>query len=387
MKNKMNFDSMEVLVEDQGNALVPFKEGSTCEVTVLDVAPRKITVDVMGLAIGIIPESEFSFDTQELKPGDKVSAYVLSMENDSGFVILSHKRANREAIWETLQAKSDAGELMTVKVTGANRGGLLVEAGGIDGFIPVSQLSADHYPKVQNGSGGEIARRLQELIGQTLKVKVLSADKKTSKLIFSEKSAQSLLQETAVDTVKLGDVLDGTVTGTTTFGLFVNAGGTEGLVHISEVSWDRVANINTLYAVGDSVKIKVIQIDGNRVSFSIKRLQPDPWIKAFEDYKPNTVIEGTITRVTDFGAFVKISEHVAGLCHISQMGESVKDPNKILSVGNKYQFRIISIEPATHRCSLQLVTDKKQLAKKETKPQKALRKIVKVKKVKSDKKK
>jgi small subunit ribosomal protein S1 len=244
---------------------------------------------------------------------------------------------------------------------------LLVEAGGIDGFIPVSQLSADHYPRVQNGSGSEIARRLQEIIGQMLKVKVLSADKKTSKLIFSEKAAQGLLQETAVDTVKLGDVLDGTVTGITSFGLFMNAGGVEGLVHISEVSWDRVANINTLYAVGDTMKVKVIQIDGNRVSFSIKRMLPDPWIQAFEDYKPNTIVEGTVTRVTDFGAFVKISDHVAGLCHVSQMGEGVKDPNEVLAMGKKYQFRIISIEPATHRCSLQLASGGEATPEKPTK--------------------
>ena len=174
--------TMVELAEDYGDKLVPYKLGDTIEGEILDMSPRKVLVDVMGLAVGIIPESEYSFDTMEFKKGDKISVYVLSMENDDGYVILSHKRANREALWETLKAKSEAGEIMSVKVSGANRGGLLVEAGGIDGFIPVSQLSSDHYPKVQNGSGGEIARRLQELIGQTLKVKVLSVDKNTNKL-------------------------------------------------------------------------------------------------------------------------------------------------------------------------------------------------------------
>lgn len=354
---KLSPDTMDALAEQFEEKLVPFKAGDTCEVTVLDVTPRKVVVDIAGLAIGIIPDQEFSFDTHELKPSDKVVTYVLSMENDDGYVILSHKRANREALWDTLQAKSESGEIMTVKVAGANRGGLLVEAGGIDGFIPVSQLSGEHYPRVQSGSGGEIARRLAEMVGQALKVKVLNVDKNANKLIFSEKSTQSLLSETSAQTVKIGDVMEATVTGIVPFGVFVNAEGVEGLVHISEISWDRVANINTMFEVGQKMKAKVIQIDGNKVSFSIKRLQSDPWIKAYEDYKPGTIIEGEVTRVTNFGAFVKISEHVAGLCHVSQLGENIEDPNKVVRVGGKYHFKLVNIEPATHRCSMQLVTD------------------------------
>ena len=138
---------MEALAEEYKDELVPFKAGSTCEVTVLDVTPRRILADVAGLAIGLIPDQEFSFDTNELKPGDKVMTYILSMENDDGYVILSHKRANREALWQTLQGKSESGEIMTVKVAGANRGGLLVEAGGIDGFIPVSQSLSNTVSK------------------------------------------------------------------------------------------------------------------------------------------------------------------------------------------------------------------------------------------------
>ena len=361
--------SMEELVKNNEEQLVPFKAGDTCEVTVLDVSSRKILVDVAGLAIGMIPEQEFSFDTHELKPGDKVMVYVLSMENDNGYVILSHKRANREALWQTLQSKSESGEIMTVKVVGANRGGLLVEAGGIDGFIPVSQLSSEHYPRVQSGSGGEIARRLQEMVGQSLRVKVLSVDKNANKLIFSEKMTQSLVSETSVDTVKIGDVMEGTVTGIVPFGIFINADGVEGLVHISEISWDRVANINTMFEAGQKVKVKVIQIDGNRVSFSIKRMQTDPWIKAYEDYKPGAIVNGEVTRVTNFGAFVKLSEHVAGLCHLSQLGENVDDPNKIVRVGEKYKFKLINIEPATHRCSLQLITDGSDVKQPKIKPQ------------------
>jgi small subunit ribosomal protein S1 len=354
VKNPM---TMEELVEEQGDNVVPYHVGGTCEVTVLDVKPRKVVADVAGLAIGIIPEREFSFDTIELKSGDKVNAYVLSMENEEGYVVLSLKRADRETLWQVLQGKQESGEMMSVKVVGANRGGLLVESGGLDGFIPVSQLSPEHYPRVEGGSGMEIARRLQELIGQTLKVKVLNVDKQASKLIFSEKMAQGLLQDTAVDTVKLGDVLEGTVTGIVPFGIFVNAGGVEGLVHISEISWDRVTNVNTMFEVSQKVKIKVIQIDGNRVSFSLKRLETDPWIEAYKTLKPGTEIEGEVTRVTDFGAFVKISDRIAGLCHVSQMGENIEDPSKVLQVSQKYNFKIISIEPSNHRCSLQLVPE------------------------------
>lgn len=357
VKTKNDIASMEELAQKYEDKLVPFKAGDTTEVTVLEKSPRRILADVGGLAVGLIPDQEFSFDTHELKQGDKIMAYVLSMENDNGYVILSHKRANREALWQTLEDKGKSGEIMMVKVVGANRGGLLVEAGGIDGFIPVSQLSSEHYPRVQSGSGGEIARRLQEMIGQTLKVKVLSVDKNANKLIFSEKMTQDLLSEANADMVKIGDILEGTVTGIVPFGVFINADGVEGLVHISEISWDRVANINSIFEVGQKVKVKVIQIDGNRVSFSIKRLQPDPWIKAYEECKPGAIIDGEVTRVTNFGAFVKLSEHVAGLCHVSQLGENIEDPNKVVRVGEKYKFKLINIEPATHRCSLQLVSD------------------------------
>lgn len=377
--------TMAELAEDFGDKLVPFKLNDTIEGEILDVSPRKVLVDVMGLAVGIIPEAEYSFDTMEFKKGDKISVYVLSMENDDGYVILSHKRANREALWETLKAKSEAGEIMSVKVSGANRGGLLVEAGGIDGFIPVSQLSSEHYPKVQNGSGGEIARRLQELIGQTLKVKVLSVDKNTNKLIFSEKAVRGIMQDTAVDTAKMGDIMEATVTGIAPFGLFVSADSIEGLVHISEISWDRVTNINTMFEVGQRIKVKVIQIEGNRVSFSIKRLESDPWIQAYEDYKPGAKVEGEVTRLTNFGAFVKISNHVAGLCHVTQMGEGVKDPASAVTVGKKYNFEIVSIEPATHRCSLKMVVEGAKKPAK-TKPVKTEAVKVKTTKTKTTKK-
>lgn len=185
--SKKDPKNMDELVEQFEDSLVPFKQGDTIEVVVRSASSRKILADVAGLATGIIPEQEFSFDTSELKEGDKVNVFVLSAENDDGYVILSHKRANREALWQTLEDKSQSGEIMTVKVAGANRGGLLVEAGGIDGFIPVSQLNSQHYPRVQSGSSSEIARRLQEMVGQMLKVKVLSVDKNANKLIFSEK--------------------------------------------------------------------------------------------------------------------------------------------------------------------------------------------------------
>jgi len=363
-----NGESMAALVEEYGDKLVPFKAGETTEVVILEVTPRKVIVDVAGLAIGVIPEREYSFDTNELKPGDKVSAYVLATENVDGNVILSFKRADREGLWDNLTEKFEKGEIVPVKVIGANRGGLLVECGGLDGFIPVSQLSPEHYPRVEGGSGTEIARRLQGFIGQALKTKILSLDKQTDKLIFSEKMLQGLLQETAVEQVKLGDTLEGTITGIVQFGLFVNADGVEGLVHISEISWDKVVSIDTLYQVGQHIKVKVVQIDGNRVSFSIKRLQSDPWMKAYEEFKPGSEVEGEVTRITAFGAFVKITEHVAGLCHVSQMGEGIQNVTDVLTLGQKYKFKVLNVEPATHRCSLQLITSETAGADAAVKP-------------------
>lgn len=357
---------MAELIEKYDMGLIPFREGEVTEVTILEVEPKQIQVDVAGVNVGIVPEREFSFDSLELKPGEKVVAYVLSAENEIGQVVLSLRRADRERLWKNLTEKYDSQAVMAVKIKDANRGGLIVETGGVEGFLPVSQLSPKNYPKVLQGDSNVILERLNQLVGQTLQVKILNIDRNTNKLIFSEKATANLSEEAAVDTVKIGDVMEGTITGVVAFGLFVNLGEVEGLVHISEVAWDRVDNINDRFKVGDKIKVKVTQIEGNRVSLSIKRLLADPWAKEAKKLKVDSTITGTVTRITNFGAFVKISDSIDGLAHISQLGEDVKNPADVVTEGKQYQFKITSIDPESHKVSLQLETGSKAKAPAKT---------------------
>ena len=179
---KITQDSMEDLVEREDKNLIPFGVGEVIECTVISVSGHQILCDLNGLTYGFVPEKEFSFDTKELKVGDKISAYVMSMENKDGYVVLSLRRADKDRLWNSLEARKDEGVLADVKVVSANRGGLMVEAGGIQGFLPVSQLAVEHYPRVEGGDPSKILQKLRSLIGETLTVKIIAADKKEEKL-------------------------------------------------------------------------------------------------------------------------------------------------------------------------------------------------------------
>lgn len=353
---KADSQTMAELVEKTGLPLVPFREGEATEVTVLEVLPKRIVVDVAGVNIGTVPEREFSFDSKELQPGDKVLAYVLASENEMGQVVLSLRRADRERLWTNLVEKYESQTALQVKVNDANRGGLIVEVSGVEGFLPVSQLSPKHYPQVGGDKSG-ILDRLNQLIGQTLEAKILNVDKAANRLIVSERAVKTLTEEAAMDTLKVGDIATGTVTGVVPFGVFISLGETEGLIHISEVAWDRVDNLPERFSIGDKVKVKVIQIEGNRVSLSVKRLLPDPWAEESKKLKVDSVIAGTVTKLAPFGAFVKILPKIDGLAHISQLGEKITDPTQVVSEDKKYHFKILSIDPASHKVSLQLVVD------------------------------
>jgi ribosomal protein S1 len=343
---------MAELVELMGDKLVPFVQGDVLDVTVLSASRDNILVDVAGVATGIIPEKEFSAQAAKLKPGDTVRAYVLNAENDNGYVIMSLKRAEKERLWSMLEQRNSAGEIINVKVVQANKGGLVAEYGNMQGFIPVSQLSFKHYPRV-DGDKSKIQQKLSELIGQSIPVKIISYDKQTNKIVFSEKAAGDAdLAEKAKD-YQVGQKVTGKITGIVDFGLFVDIGELEGLVHISQVSWQRINNLKDHFRVGQEVEAEIVNIDGGRVSLSIKKLQPDPWQIEVKTLEVGGKIEGEVTHVTPYGAFVKLSDSLEGLFHISQMGEGRK-PEELVREGETYTFEIISIEPELRKISLKL---------------------------------
>lgn len=361
--------TMEELSESYANRLVPFKVGDIIEVKVMEILKTKIVVDVAGFYMGFIPEKEFSPDMSEVKVGEKILAYILSLENGDGFCVLSLRRADKEKVSKILDEKFASGGILTVKCNEANRGGLLCSFGDYEGFLPVSQLASSHYPKVSSGDKEEILGKLRTLLNQNFQVKILSFEPSNSKLIFSEKAAGDVAQQEKIKKYKVGDDLDGEITGIVDFGLFVSLGDVEGLIHISEVAWEHIDDLKAKFKVGDKVKVRIISMDNNRISLSIKALLVDPWIKSVEKYEIGTQVTGEVTRITPFGAFVSLGE-VGGLVHISELGDKVTTPSEVLEVGKSYQFKVISVEPELHKLSLTMkdVTEKK--SKKSAKSEK-----------------
>jgi len=368
--NTAKKETMEDLINELGDNLLPFAEGDTVEVTILAIGGNRIWVDVAGQSLGFVPEKEITTRTG-LKVGDKSYCTVISMEDDAGNVVLSMKRADREKFWIELQQKFETGEPVIIKVTDANRGGLMTELGGIQGFLPVSQLSPAKYPRVTGGDKDEILNRLRKFIGQDVPVKVINCDKESNKLIFSEKAVKAIEVKAKIDKYQVGDKVKGRITGIVDFGLFVSLDPQiEGLVHISEVSWSRVTDLSKLFKVGDEVEVMIISTDDGRISLSVKRLLPDPWVAAASKYKVGNEVKGEVTKLTAFGAFVSLDEEIDGLVHISELSsERIVDPSQIVELGKEYKFKIISIEPEIHRLGLSLNVGEKVVSKSKTQEQ------------------
>ncbi len=348
-------DSMESLIEEAGDQLLPYAEGEIVEARVLSVSRNKVWADVAGLSLGYVPEKEITLNS-EVKVGDTIFAYVILLEDEDGNVVLSLKRADRERYWKDMEERYKTGEPVEITVNEANKGGLISEIGGIPGFLPVSQLSPEHYPRVSGGDREEILTRLNKLIGEKIAVKVINCDKAANKLIFSEKAVDAEKLASKIEKYKVGDVLEGKISGIVDFGLFVKIDPlVEGLVHISEVSWSRVADLNQLFKVGDVIKVMVISLDDGKLSLSLKKLASDPWTDAAKKYKVNEIVSGSVTKITPFGAFVSLDEQIDGLVHVSELSDQhVVDPGQVVELGKDYKFKIISIEPETHRLGLSL---------------------------------
>ena len=387
-------DTMEKLIKELGDNLLPFAEGDTVEATVLAVGGNRIWVDVAGQSLGFIPEKEIT-SKAGIKAGDKTYCTVISMEDDAGNVVLSMKRADREKYWVELEQKFESGDPTVIKISDANKGGLMTDSGGIQGFLPVSQLSSEKYPRVTGGDKDEILTRLRKFIGQEMVVKVINCDRETNKLIFSEKAVRATEVKEKIDMFKVGDKLKGRITGIVDFGLFVSLDHQiEGLVHISEVSWSRVSDLSSIFKVNDEIEVMIISIEDGRISLSLKRLLPDPWVKAASKYKVGDVVKGSVTKITPFGAFVSLDEEIDGLVHISELSKNhVIDPAQVVILGNEYEFKIISIEAESHRLGLSLKTgseekseekETEETEEKEEEPKKAKKTVA--KKVKKDKK-
>ncbi len=348
---KLSFD--ELLNENQ-DAYKKVIVGDTVTGKVISIKKHEILIDLGSQGVGLVPRREASF-AKDLELGAEVTASVIDAEMEDGYVLLSLRKAVKDKGWDEILSKMDNAETVEITPYDANRGGLLVEYEGIRGFLPVSQLSAEHYPRVGSADKDEILQRLNSLVGKPIKVRILDAIKKENKLIFSEKEAvrDGLAERFA--NLKVGDTAHGVVTGVVDFGVFVNVDGIEGLVHISEISWERVNNPSDYVKIGDEIDAKIIAIDKERLSLSMKQLMEDPWLHEVENLKKGDKVEGTVTRITPFGAFVQISPAVEALVHVSELGEgSDVDPEKVFTLNERKSFTVLDIDKEGRKISLSI---------------------------------
>lgn len=342
------------------------------EGTLISVGKNEVYVDLEGYGVGVVRGREL-YDDQAtlsaLKPGDKIFVSVVEPENKDGIVELSLRQAGQERVWQTLKEKLESKEVLRSKILEANKGGLMVEINNVTGFLPVSQLSLEHYPRVEDGDKNKILSVLQSYVGQLFDVQIITADSAEEKLIVSEKAVFEKEMENKLGELKIGQTVEGTITGVVDFGAFVKFGELEGLVHISELAWQRIENPKDIVKVGQRVQAKVISIDKGRVSLSIKQLQNDPWLDAVKKYQIGQLVKGKVTKVMPFGVFVELDTDIQGLAHVMELShEAVKNPEDVLKPGEEKEFKIISIEPAEHRLGLSLkaMTEKKESKEEKT---------------------
>ncbi len=330
------------------------KTGDVVEGVVTSIRKHEIWVDLGSSGTGVVMRKEVN-GTQPLEEGQTIVASVVDPEMDEGYALLSMRRAAKDRGWDDLQKIFESREIIEINPYDANRGGLLVELEGVRGFLPVSQLAAGHYPRVSGADKDEILQKLNQLTKKTLRVRILDISRKDNKLIFSEKEAVKDDMQARFSELAVGDTVKGIITGVIDFGAFVNVDGIEGLIHISEISWERVDNPRDYVKVGQEVSAKIIGIDKERLSLSLKQITEDPWLGEVKSFKKGSEVEGKITRITPFGAFVQLSPSVEALVHVSEMSnEEGVDPEKIFQLNEVKKFKVLEIDTDGRKIALSL---------------------------------
>ena len=343
--------------------------GDLVKGSVIAVGRNEIRVDIGGLAIGLIrgPELDKHLD---LRLGDEVEASVIDLDNEFGELELSLKGAGRRRSWERIRELLTQNVVLQVKILDANKGGLITRVEGVPAFVPVSQLSPNHYPRVAGGEKNKILEKLKTLVGETVDVKILDVNEEEEKVVVSEKAVWETKQEAVIAKYKVGSSVEGDVTAVTDFGAFVRFDDNlEGLVHISEIAWQRIDHPRDVLKVGDHVRAEIINIEGSKIFLSMKKLVDDPWKSVASKYNVGQWVKGRVLKINPFGLFVELDPDIHGLAHVSELGaKPVKDVNEVARIGDEFDFRIISIDPDSHRLGLSLrkAKEEKDEKKEET---------------------
>ncbi len=352
---------------EQNSLLKPAKVGEIIEGKIIGSGRAALFLDLGILGAGTIYGREFyaaKNRLKNLKIGDIVFTKIIDLEDEQGFLELSLNQASDELSWKKIRQQKEEQEILTVKISGANKGGLLTEVFGIPAFLPVSQLLPKHYPKIDGGDLNKILKELQKFIGQELKVKIFDFSQKEKKLILSEKAKDSEKIKEILKKYKPGEIKEGEITGLTEFGAFMKFSPAkkgkesepeiEGLIHISELDWQIIENPLQIVKIGQKIKAKILEISGDKIFLSLKALKKDPWQNIEKKYKKDDKLIGKVTKLNPFGAFIQITSKIQGLCHISEFGTKLK-MEETLKLGKKYDFQILLIDPKEHRMSLKLV--------------------------------
>lgn len=359
--------TMEELLAEQDSDIKSFKHGDVVEGTVVRIDKDEILVDIGAKSEGVVSNRELYGRNAESSPqlaiGDTVLVYVLQPESQEGHVVLSLRRAGLERKWRSMQEQFESGVIIEAPVIDHNKGGLIVDC-GIRGFVPISQI-VDFPRRPQNDqprdAAQEIAEKLQPFVGRKLRLKILEVNRKANRLILSEKVAlyeeRREKRDELFSSLQVGQKVTGSVRSIAPFGVFIDLGGIDGLVHKSELSWNKVNNPESGYKVGEEVEAEVIDInhERGRISLSIRRLQPDPWHSTVADFKVGDIIDGTVTKLVNFGAFVRVRDGLEGLIHISELSQQrVAHPGDVVHEGQTLKLKIISLDSERHRLGLSL---------------------------------
>lgn len=344
--------------------------GDLIDCKVVAVGKNEVVLDYNGILSGVVRGKEVQDEggvNVDYKLDDLVSATVLDLDNEKGYMELSFRYASHQKAWEDLEKIMKEESIVEAKVIDANKGGLMVKVGNIVGFLPVSQLTTKYYPRVEGGDKSKILSHLKSFIGKAFKTVVIDVDEKESKLIVSQKSAWAEEQKKTLEEYGMGKVIEGKITGVADFGAFVEFGDNlEGLVHISELAWQRIDNPNDVIKVGDKVKAEIISVDDGRISLSMKKLISDPWKDIEKKYKIGGKVKGKVLKINPFGAFIELDKDIHGLAHISELSDHIiNSPEDVVVIGETYDFTIINLESKDHRLGLSLKASKIKKEKSE----------------------
>jgi len=357
-----NNQSMEALLENDAFSVELPKSGEIREGTIASISQGQILVSIGAKSEGVIAGRELEvIDAEErdaFEIGQEIPVFVVNPEDSNGNVVLSYKRAQEQMAWSSVEEQMASDDIIESSVIGYNKGGLIVGVYGLRGFVPASQISA---LRRSQAVGDAPEQRWAKMIGEPISVRIIEVDKSRRRLICSERAAGSesrqSIKERVIEELEEGAVYTGRVTSLADFGAFVNINGADGLVHLSELSWDRIQHPNEILEVGQEVKVKVINIDleKKRIGLSLRALSDDPWRDRVEKFSVGQLVEGTITRLTKFGAFARLEGDIEGLIHISEISETrIEHPKEVLKEGEVVALRVIRIDPEQHRIGLSL---------------------------------